>query len=122
MRRGASSQHVRPGDVGSILLQMTPGFLDDFALVASGPGGPDNVTAACLELNAESQTYTVRVAKNEHPDCWTLGRLKVIITTIFMSSSSGLLSYYNSDNFHWRQLLIGCSLHRMVKKMNGIGY
>ncbi|KAI4218905.1 MAG: hypothetical protein L6R40_008746, partial [Gallowayella cf. fulva] len=118
MRRGASSQHVKPEDIGSILLQITPGFLDDFALVASGPGGPNNVTAACLELNAESQIYTVRVARNEHSDYCTLGGLKDIISTIFMSSSSGLLSYYNSDYFNWKTTLITDqdmeSLHREV--------
>ncbi|ERF70417.1 hypothetical protein EPUS_05236 [Endocarpon pusillum Z07020] len=41
-------------------------FLDDFALIAAGPGGASNVTAACLEREElPTRTLTVRVAKNE---------------------------------------------------------
>lgn len=43
-------------------------FLDDFALVAAGPGGASNVTAACLELSQGSdgnEIITIRLAKNE---------------------------------------------------------
>ena len=45
-----------------------PSFLDDLALVASGAGGPTNVTAACLESRGESLDFTLRVARNESPD------------------------------------------------------
>ena len=68
---------------------MTPDFLDDFALVASGSGGSKNVTATCLEFNAEYQTYTIRVARNEHPDGCTLDGLRDIIDTAFTHSSLG---------------------------------
>lgn len=93
MRRGSFSEQIEPGNVGSILLQMTPDFLDDFALVASGSGGPKNVTAACLEFNAESQTHMIRVARNEHPDGCTLDGLRDIIDTAFTHSTPGSFSF-----------------------------
>lgn len=39
-------------------------FLDDFALVAAGPGGAGNVAAACLET--EEEQMSIRLAKNEN--------------------------------------------------------
>lgn len=49
MRNRQPNASSYPTDQMHMLLQMTPDSLDDFALVASGWGGPDNVTAACLE-------------------------------------------------------------------------
>ena len=41
-------------------------FLDDFALMTVGSGGPKNVSAACMELNKEGDlALVVRVARNE---------------------------------------------------------
>lgn len=71
------------------LRQMTPDFLDDFAVIASGPGGPDNVTAACLELSDEGRTYTLRVARNGGNGGDALGPVRDIIETICTGFPAG---------------------------------
>lgn len=40
-------------------------FLDDFALVVSGNGGKDNVSAVSAEISGQEQTMVLRVARNE---------------------------------------------------------
>ena len=75
-------------DHESVLQQMILSLLNDFALVASGPGGANNVTAACLELQDESQTYTLRVAKNKSSDQRTLDGLTAMTNSISVSSSA----------------------------------
>lgn len=45
----------------------TQDLLDDLALIAAGPGGKDNVTGACLEVDSVSddrQILVVRLARN----------------------------------------------------------
>ncbi|KAL8828419.1 MAG: hypothetical protein Q9191_002600 [Dirinaria sp. TL-2023a] len=59
---------------------MTPDFLNDLALVASGQGGPDNVTATCLELSDDGQTHILRVARNGGGHGDFLAGMKDIIT------------------------------------------
>ena len=44
MRNRQPNASLYPTDQMITLLQMTPDFLDEFTLVASGRGGPDNVT------------------------------------------------------------------------------
>ena len=41
-----------------------PGFLDDFALAVSGPGGPENVSAVCIEIEPIHEVVVLRVARN----------------------------------------------------------
>lgn len=45
---------------------MTSNFLNDFTLVASSQGGPDNVTVTCLELSNDGQTHTLQVARKSN--------------------------------------------------------
>jgi hypothetical protein len=40
-------------------------FLDDFALVVSGNGGKDNVSAACVEVSDQGRANLLRVSRNE---------------------------------------------------------
>jgi hypothetical protein len=40
-------------------------FLDDFALVVSGNGGKDNVSAACMEVSDQGRAILLRVSRNE---------------------------------------------------------
>jgi len=48
-----------------LLGQESQDFLDDFALVASGPGRPDNVSAACMDISEDDdQILVLRVARN----------------------------------------------------------
>ena len=56
-----------------------PGFLDDFALVASGAGGPGNVSAACMEIESGQRVVTIRVARNAGFNVDTLCYLEGII-------------------------------------------
>lgn len=66
-------------------------FLDDFALVASGPGGPDNVSAACMEISErDDQDLVLRVARNGGINDDMLCRLKGIIRSVIENISSGL--------------------------------
>jgi hypothetical protein len=45
--------------------QIIRDFLDDFALVVSGSGGKENVSAACMESNDQEGIILLRVARNE---------------------------------------------------------
>ena len=67
-------------------------FLDDFALVASGPGGPENVSAACMEISErDDQILVLRVARNGGFDDEMLCRLKGTIRSVIENISSGSL-------------------------------
>lgn len=79
----------QPGQADKFL-RMTSDFLNDFALVASGPGGADNVTATCLELSADGQTHTLRMARNSKSSKDTFEGMEDIITTMFEELSTGL--------------------------------
>jgi len=93
MRTNKSSQ-----DLGSAankrdpLLQMTHDFLDDFALVASGPGGPDNVSAVCMEISDQDQIVVLRVARNGGSSEEALCHLRSIIQIVIKSGSTGSLT------------------------------
>ncbi|KAL9606789.1 MAG: hypothetical protein Q9179_000079 [Wetmoreana sp. 5 TL-2023] len=66
-------------------------FLKDFALVASGPGGPDNVSAACMEISEkDDQILVLRVARNGGINDEMLCRLKGIIESVIQKISSGM--------------------------------
>ena len=72
------------------LRQETRNFLDDFALVASGPGGPDNVSAASMEISEiDDKTLVLRVARNGGLNDEMLCRLKGTVRTIFDNGISG---------------------------------
>lgn len=88
MRNGKPYASSNPTDQADQLLRMTPDFLNDFALVASGPGGPDNVTATCLELSDDGQTHMLRVARNSGGHNDVLVGMKDIITTVGEGSST----------------------------------
>ena len=65
-------------------------FLDDFALVASGPGGPDNVSAACIEISErDDQILVLRVARNGGINDEMLCRLKGTIRSMIENINSG---------------------------------
>ena len=71
-------------------------FLDDFALVASGSGGPDNVSAACMEISEnDDQILVLRVARNggmnDEMLCCLRGTIRSIIENITAGSSDLLL-------------------------------
>jgi len=88
MRNGKPYASSNPTDQADQLLRMTPDFLNDFALVASGPGGPDYVTATCLELSDDGQTHMLRVARNSGGHNDVLVGMKDIITTVGEGSST----------------------------------
>ncbi len=46
------------------IFRWVPGFLDDFALAVSGPGGPENVSAVCIEIEPIHEVVVLRVARN----------------------------------------------------------
>lgn len=79
---------VLPG--GDLSRQMVRDFLDDFALVAAGNGGKDNVSAACMEIPDQDQIVVLRVAKNEGLDERTRLGLNIIAQLMTKSISSGL--------------------------------
>lgn len=89
-KRDASSD---PTNQAEQLLRMTPDFLNDLALVASGQGGPNNVTATCLELSDDGQKHTLRVARNSGSHGDFLAGMKDIITTVGKKSILGLANY-----------------------------
>ena len=72
------------------LRQETRNFLNNFALVASGPGGPDNVAAASMEISEmDDKNLVLRVARNRGLNDEMLYRVKRTIRTIILNSSSG---------------------------------
>ncbi len=65
-------------------------FLDDFALVASGPGGPDNVSAACMEISEnDDQILVLRVARNGGINDEMLCRLRGTIRSMIENITAG---------------------------------
>ena len=73
-------------------------FLDDFALIAAGPGGASNVSAACLELSRpDEDIITIRVAKNEDFDSQALQRLSRINVIMNQVRLRGLLQTWVED-------------------------
>lgn len=79
---------VLPG--GDLSSQMVRDFLDDFALVAAGNGGKDNVSAVCMEIPDQDQIVVLRVAKNEGLDERTRLGLNIIAQLMTKGISSGL--------------------------------
>ena len=70
--------------------QESRNFLDDFALVASGPGGPDNVSAACMEISErDDQILVLRVARNGGINDEILCGLKGIVWSVIENVTSG---------------------------------
>ena len=73
------------------LRQESRNFLDDFALVVSGPGGPENIAAASMEISEmNDKDLVVRVASNGGLDDERLCSVKGIVRTIDKNCSSGL--------------------------------
>lgn len=65
-------------------------FLDDFALVASGPGGPDNVSAACMEISEkDDQVLVLRVARNGGINNEIICRLRDTIRSMVENITAG---------------------------------
>ena len=54
-------------------------FLDDFALVLSGPGGNDNVSAVCMENDEEHHMIILRVSRNDGVDEQKLSELERLV-------------------------------------------
>lgn len=75
---------------GNLSRQMVRDFLDDFALVAAGNGGKDNVSATCIETRDQDKIVTVRVAKNEALDERTKMALNRLARLMTKSISIGL--------------------------------
>ncbi|KAL2037608.1 hypothetical protein N7G274_009721 [Stereocaulon virgatum] len=70
-------------------VQESRDFLDDFALVASGPGGPDNVCAASIEISErDDRLLLLRVARNGGINKEMLCRLKGIVRSVIDNISS----------------------------------
>jgi hypothetical protein len=73
-----------------LLGQDSRDFLDDFALVASGPGGPENVSAACMEISEkDDQILVLRVARNGGINDKMLCRLRGTIRSIIENVTAG---------------------------------
>jgi hypothetical protein len=72
--------------------QMICNFLDDFALVMSGAGGKNNVSAVCMEADDQDQIITLRVARNEGVDDQALLELNRIARLMTTSIPNGLLT------------------------------
>jgi hypothetical protein len=67
-------------------------FLDDFALIAAGPGEASNVAAACLELAQDDEdSITIRVAKNEDFDLKERQRLSRVVEIMNRVRHRGML-------------------------------
>ncbi|KAK5246064.1 hypothetical protein LTR40_002077 [Exophiala xenobiotica] len=83
--RSAIDTHDCVGFQDGLTPQLICNVLDDFALVVSGSGGKDNVSAACMEYDKELRTVTVRISSNEgieRPKFEDLQRLLHLITNI----------------------------------------
>ena len=75
-----------------LLGQESRAFLDDFALVASGSGGPDNVSATCMEISERNdQILVLRIARNGGINDEMLSCLKGIIRGVTENIVSGSL-------------------------------
>lgn len=67
-------------------------FLNDFALFVSGPGGPDNVSAVCIETSdRDDQILVLRVARNgglsDEMLCGLSGTIRSVTESITAGSS-----------------------------------
>ena len=70
----------------------TRGFVDDIALVASGGGGADNVTAACLEVDdCNDWSFVIRLARNDGTNDDMLSQLNAILSDIMQAYKTGKL-------------------------------
>ncbi|KAJ4523024.1 hypothetical protein HRR78_000514 [Exophiala dermatitidis] len=83
--RSAIHNHDHVESQDGLTPQIICDVLDDFALVLSGSGGKDNVSAACMEYDEELRTITLRISSNDgierlkHAD---LQRLLQLITNV----------------------------------------
>lgn len=77
-----------------------PGFLDDFALAVSGPGGPENVSAVCIEIEPTQQVVALRVARNagfsEDVLCHLQSITRIMTRIAIKSRPISLLSFQHS--------------------------
>jgi hypothetical protein len=83
--RSAIRNHGHVESQDGLTPQLICGVLDDFALVVSGNGGKDNVSAACMECDEELGTITLRISSNdgvEEPKLASLQGLLRLITKI----------------------------------------
>lgn len=78
---GLTPQHVR-------------NILDDLALVASGDGGSDNVSAVCMEHDESLGTSTFRMSSNEGVTQQKLGDLRRLLELTMETLESGIESRY----------------------------
>ena len=75
-----------------LLSQESRDFLDDVALIASGRGGADNVSAACMEISKrDNQILVLRIARNGGINDEMLSCLKGIIRGVTENIISGSL-------------------------------
>ena len=63
--RSAIRNYDHVGSQDGLTPQLICDVLDDFALVVSGNGGKDNVSAAGMEYDEELGTITFRVSSND---------------------------------------------------------
>ncbi|KAK5050525.1 hypothetical protein LTR84_003806 [Exophiala bonariae] len=62
--------------------QLLRDVLDDFALVLSGRGGPDHVSAVCMECDEERRVITLRISSNDGVNQQTLDQLNRLLRLI----------------------------------------
>lgn len=68
-------------------------LLDDIALVASGSGGADNVTAACLEIHDQKdRTMVLRLARNAGAGEGLLNQLNSLLEIAATACSNGFVN------------------------------
>lgn len=87
---------------GSFYPYSTSGLLDDLALVAAGPGGGENVTAACLEVRnngKEERDLVVRVARNA-------GNTEMVVRYL-----KSILDAAAQGEYQWRLCKVHMPLH-----------
>jgi len=65
-------------------------FIDDFALVAASPGGASNVAVACLEIDQDANSITIRVAKNEDFNLEARQRLSLVVEVMNQVTQGGM--------------------------------
>ncbi|CZT13562.1 uncharacterized protein RAG0_17055 [Rhynchosporium agropyri] len=97
-------------------------FLDDFALIAAGPGGASNVTAACLELSQSNEdVITIRVAKNEDFNLQARQRLSQI-TAIMNQVRERDLSIAMAQDLCFELVAEGCRsrISKQIEGQNGL--
>ena len=65
-------------------------LLDDIALVASGTGGPYNVSAACLEVcDCKSRTFVLRLARNNGMNNDVLEKMNAMLSEAALACKNG---------------------------------